>query len=429
MNIRLYCQGRMLVYVVLGACLGLSVNALEETNSSIISDDDVYYPSLNWSDTFDWKLFKALAPKYHNIVVSPISLKLVLALLYQGSSGSTKREFESVLQFLDKGIVRNEFRQMLESLQIAERKEYTLNLGTRIFLDSHIQPQQQFASIAQKSFRTEIELTDFKDQINASQAVNSWTEKLTNGRITQMVKPDDLQDTIMIIANAIYFKATWKHQFPKNQTQPGKFFVTEEEELYSISAQFMSIKEKFYYLESTSYDAKILRLPYRDSRYSMFIILPNSKGGLPSLIRKINLHSLKTLVFLLDKRVVDVKIPKFSFKFESKLKKTLENFGLYQMFQNTASFGAIARGNNSLLRMLVVSDVIQKSGIEVDEVGSVAFASTVINIGNKFGESETVFEATHPFLFYIEEESSGTILFVGKVDNPLDEVAVPVQVD
>lgn len=388
-------------------------------------DKDVYYPALNWSDIFDWKLLKEFASENKNVVFSPISLRIVLALLYQGSSGATEREFQNVLQFVDKASVRDQYRDVLTALQTSEKKEYVLNMGSRIFLRSEIEPKQKFASVAKDIFKTDIEAVDFTEA-NSSEAINYWVEKLTEGKITQLVKPEELKDTIMLIANAVYFKGTWRHQFPKNDSFFGNFYLINDDDILTVTVPYMTNEEQFYYVESQNFDAKFLRLPYKGGRYSMIMILPNSKGGLPALLKRINLYNVKSLLYLMDKRTVKVTLPKFKFDFQKRLAPILQKFGMHQMFQNTASFPGIARGNSTLLRRLVVTDVIQKAGIELDETGTVAYAATAVNIGNKIGEAEAFFEATHPFLFFIEEESTGSILFAGKLENPLEEEPGPL---
>ncbi|XP_074033585.1 serine protease inhibitor 2 [Leptinotarsa decemlineata] len=407
----------MLVLWFIGIILGISVRGIDLTTLP----EDIYYPSNNWSDTFDWKIFKEVSSDFRNTLISPISIKIVLALLYEGSSGVTKREFENVLQFTDKADVQEQYRDILNKLQATETSEYVLNMGTRIFLDTPIEPKQKFASIAQDSFKADIVPTNFSYSPDASQTINSWVEKLTNGKISKLVDTGDLQDAIMVIANAVYFRGSWRYQFPRDQTQLGKFYVPDANGFLTINTPFMSTNNKFYFLESPTLDAKIIRLPYKGGRYSMFILLPNSKGGLPMLMKSLSLHNLKNLLYLMDLRLVHVQLPKFKFDYQVRLSKPLQDFGLLQMFQNTASFPGIARGNSSLLRKLVVSDIIQKSGIEIDEEGSVVYAASEITVGNKFGEPQSSFHANHPFMFYIEEELTGTILFVGKCENPLEE--------
>nr|XP_969874.1 PREDICTED: serpin B6 [Tribolium castaneum] len=398
------------------------------TISATGSDEeaDAYFPASEWSDTFDWKLLKAFStPNSRNVLISPIGLKVVLALLYEGSGGLTEKEFQNVLQFpIEKSKMREQFKNISKALQPSERSQYILNLGTRIFLDSRVTPQQNFAAKALDGYRTDIEPTNYSQPIEASQTINSWIDKLTNGKVSRLVAPGDLEDAIMIIANAIYFKGTWRHQFPKNNTALGGFYVSPNE---ILTVPYMTTTDAFYYFESNELDAKILRLPYKGQNYALFVVLPNSKAGLSDLMKKVNLHVLKKQLYMLDKVPVEVRLPKFKFNFQARYMKILQDFGLTQMFQNTASFPGIARGNiPHLLRMLVVSDIIQKTGIELDEEGSVVYAATHVQVGNKFAEVDYVFNATHPFMFFLEEQTSGTILFVGKVENPLETVGVPL---
>ncbi|KAJ8981485.1 hypothetical protein NQ317_007011 [Molorchus minor] len=340
--------------------------------------------------------------KYRNVLLSPISIKLILALLYQGSSGATEREFKTVLRYSDRKTVDEDYKQIISTLQI--------------------EPNQNFQRKANQIYRTEIRPTDFSHKQIASTDINSWIERLTNGKLAQLVTPGDLEQTVMLIANAVYFKGTWRHQFPKNQTHRDTFVVSSNDmtNMKTVIIPYMSTIDQFFIKESVELDAKILRLPYKGSDYSMFILLPNSLGGLPNLIRRINLNTLSSLLYSLEKRTVVVNIPKFKFNFKAKMAEVLKQFGLREMFQNTASFTGLVKGNSSLIPMLVVSDIVQKSGIELDEEGSVVYSATDVNIGNKFGEPKDVFNATHPFLFFIEGPN-GTILFNGKVENPLEE--------
>lgn len=108
----------------------------------------------------------------------------------------------------------------------------------------------------------------------------------------------------------------------------------------------------------------------------MFIVLPNSRGGLDALIKKISVATLHRNMLYMEPNLVEVNIPKFRFNYQAKFTEVLEEYGLRQMFQNTASFPGIARGNSSQLKRLVVSDIMQKSGIELDEEGSVVYAAT-----------------------------------------------------
>lgn len=86
------------------------------------------------------------------------------------------------------------------------------------------------------------------------------------------------------------------------------------------------------------------------------------------------------------------------------------------MFTHQASFPQLVRGNVVQDR-LQVSNVLQKTGIEVNEKGSTAYAATVVSLVNKFG-ANIEFNADRPFLFLIEDETTSTLIFTGKVTKP-----------
>ncbi|CAH1103652.1 unnamed protein product [Psylliodes chrysocephalus] len=372
------------------------------------------------TNKFDWQLLQELSPHHKNVLISPISLKLIFGLLYQGSTSVTEKEFQSLLNFENKDAVKNNYSNILAALQHSERSEYLLNIGTSMFLDKDLHVLPTFEQIAVKYFRTGIKLVDFGKPEEASQIINSWIDQLTHGKVKKMVAADDLVQTLMLITNAIYFKGTWEHPFPRNQTYVGKFLTTAD---YTQAnkppkyVQYMTTIDEFYYYEDPSLDAKIVRLEYKGSSYSMFIVLPNSLGGLENLIKKISLTKISEMRYYLTAQLVQLIIPKFKFNFHAKLAPILQKFGLHQIFQNTNSFNGIVQTNNSLRRQLVVSDIVQKTGIEVDEEGSVVFSATDVNIGNKFGENKLIFNASHPFMFFVEGPN-GTILFIGKYEDP-----------
>nr|XP_023013441.1 uncharacterized protein LOC111503378 [Leptinotarsa decemlineata] len=414
----------MLLFTVV-LLTALTCNAIDIN----LENDDSYYPSFEFSDTLDWQLLKTFSSQYRNVIVSPISLKVILALLYQGATANTAKEFEHVLHFINKTSSKEHFSNILAGLQESSRSEYLLNLGSSIFLDKQISINPNFEHISRKYFRTDIKPTNFSNTEEASIKINLWVQQLTNGKVTQLVTPGDLIQTLMLVTNAVYFKGTWTHPFPKEKSYEGNFHYANDyfgkEKLVTVKVPYMSTTDEFFFKSVDSLDAKILRMPYKGSSFSMFFILPNSLRGLPDLIRKISLSKITEVLYEMNKSLVEVHIPKFKFNFLAKLAEPLQKFGLQQMFQNTASFTDIVKTNQTLLRQLVVSDIVQKSGIEVDEEGSVVYSATNVNIGNKFGEAKEEFIATHPFLFYIEGPN-GTLLFIGKVENPLEETQMPL---
>lgn len=394
--------------------------ANNETSSNNEDDDDTdYRPVMHWSDTFDWHLLKAISNEHHNnVLISPLSIKLALVILYEGSEGSTKKQFQSVMQYPeDKNELREQYKNLLTNLE-KYKDDYIINIGTRLFLESTIPPKQAYTAAIKSAYNTIVQPTNFSNPIETGNIINSWVEKLTDGHIKELINAEEIQDdSLLVVANAVYFKGKWRRKFPIDNTHQGGFYVSPTK---VVNVEYMTNTDTYFYGESKELDAKLLRLPYKGRNFGFFIVLPNSKGGLSELMNSINLYTLKKQLYIMDERKVDVVIPKFKFEFSAGYSKILQDFGLLAMFTNTASFPGIARGVGSGSKWLFVNDLKQKTGIEFNEEGSTAFAATEIQLGNKFGESDAIFNATHPFLFFIEHQETGSILFSGKIVNPLE---------
>lgn len=155
-------------------------------------------------------------------------------------------------------------------------------------------------------------------------------------------------------------------------TIAGSFFKSANE---VVPAEYMQTTDLFYYVDSARLDAQILRMPYKDGQFSMFFILP--RNGLQDLMKRLDITSLRQDLQQMDQQTVKVYLPKFQFGDQNTFSQFLRDLGLRQMFQNSASFPGIARGTYyRALRKLVVSEIIQKTGIEINEEGAEAFAAT-----------------------------------------------------
>lgn len=379
------------------------------------SDDDFTQSTVDY-DKFDWTITKRVAATSNdNFLLSPLGLKLALAILTEAATGATQAELSSVLGFdLDRNLVRRKFSRIIESLK-KESPEYILNLGSRIYVGDSAQPRQRFAAIAQEFYKTELRRTNFHQPAIAAKDINDWVSNITYGKIPNLVKEADVQNIVVLVLNALYFKGTWRHQFAPNATKPAPFYVSPS---VQKAVPFMNVKDNFYYTESVKYNAKILRMPYRGNKYAMYIIVPNTLTGLPRVLE--GLSDLRLELGNMNERMVDVTLPKFNFDYTSQLDGVLRELGVRQAFEDTASFPGIARGQ-LLEQRLRVSKIVQHSGIAVNELGSVVYSATEISLVNKFGE-ETVsnyeVNANRPFLFYIQDEPSRQLLFTGRVSDP-----------
>uniref|UniRef100_A0A034VW59 Serpin I2 n=1 Tax=Bactrocera dorsalis TaxID=27457 RepID=A0A034VW59_BACDO len=405
----------------------------EEASMNDDKDDYVPYRS-DVHDSFSWALIKQIlvstTPRRNaiaaaaaavadylpedaeNIVFSPFSVKLVLALLTEATGNGTRSQQQLLATLGDIRSLenlRNFYRKTLTTLK-KEHADYTLRLETRLYTDKSVQALPSYATLLKSAYQTPVDNLDFNDGVAAAEKINSWIARATEGRLKQLVTDESVAKSVMLLVNAIYFNGKWRRQF--TDTHTGAFYRSATDQL---KVAYMELTDHFYYHESNDLKAKIIRLPYRGQKFSMFIALPNEGQNIDSFISRMQNEQLKHMQWMTERSKVRVVLPKFKFAYKTDLKAALCRLGVVDIFTNNANLTAMAANENL---QLMVSNILQKSGIDVNEVGTVAYGATEVEIVNRFGADEEEFIVNRPFAFFIEEESTGNILFAGKVVNP-----------
>ncbi|CAL1688366.1 unnamed protein product [Lasius platythorax] len=411
----------MVVFIKKCVCV-VTPNLTTQTNITSTTpqteDDEDFVPYHGERFTvFDWTLFRNLAKtNAGNVLLSPISIKLALVLLYEGAQDQTARELAEVMQLpLNVLATREKFNNILKSLQVPS-STYALNIGSRIYIDNNVLTRQRYAATVKTFYNTDVINANLSDTHAIATKVNSWVNNITNGHIEKMIDDEKgLENSVMLIVNGLFFKGAWRRKYfaPEN-TRVSKFHINSNE---SVNVPYMHTISRFYYAESSRLDAKILRIPYDGSKFAMYIVLPHTLTGVNHIVNQINPFTLASDMWNMQEMPLDVWIPKFKFEFTSHLEHTLRELGIRDIFDDTAQLTGIAKTKRAS-RHLQVSDVMHKTGIEVNENGTIAYAATEIQIGNKIEEG--TFHANHPFVFYIEDETTATILYIGIVQNPLN---------
>ncbi|KAJ8443851.1 hypothetical protein Cgig2_010315 [Carnegiea gigantea] len=365
------------------------------------------------------------AAKDSNLVFSPPSIQLLLGLVAAGATGPTK---DQVLSFLNCESVSklNHLASELISTVLADGSAYggpKLSFANGVRVDNRLPLKPVFKQIASNNYKASCEHVDF--QIKADQVahkVNSWVEKSTNGLIKDILPTGSVDRTTrLILANALYFKGVWKQKFDLSRTRDLDFHLLNGG---SVKVPFMSTTTKQYICAFNGF--KVLCLRYsqgRDNRqFSMYIFLPEARDGLPSLMQ-IASSQPGFLEQHLPHCQADVHIcmiPRFKFSFGFEVSKTLKQLGLVLPFSEG---GLTEMVDSSLGANLFVSRIFHKSFIEVNEEGTEAAAAPAAVITLKSLDLTNKFEfiADHPFLFFIREDTTGTLLFAGHVLNPLSQ--------
>jgi serine protease inhibitor len=379
-------------------------------------DPNEYIQPENKQDQFDWKLTKTvLKSQPNNVLLSPLSAKILLTLLAEAAGqtvkSKTREQLEQVLPY-NKNLydAKEYFKKVLNSIKTTD--DYIVNFETRVYVDNIVSINQRFSSIAEHNYNADVINYDFADSRGAAKHINDWIKEKSRGHLTELVTEESVSNSVLLLINSLYFEGSWRYQFNKTFTRDFNHATGKKS-----PRQFMELTNNFYFFYSQHLNAKILRLPYIGRRFSMFIILPNEVNGLDSVIDKLASDTLKNEVWHMDELETHVVLPKFKFDTSINLNDVCRSMGITEIFENTATFPLLARGGSSEGK-LKVSNVVQKSGIVVDEKGTVAWAATEIELVNKFGGAPMEFVADHPFLFYIEDDVTGAKLFAGRVSDP-----------
>ncbi|KAL8058865.1 hypothetical protein ABFX02_03G049100 [Erythranthe guttata] len=365
--------------------------------------------------------------KDKNLVISPLSINVVLGMVAAGSNGPTR---DQILGFLKSKSIEeiNSFSSKLATHVFADGEPLggpRLSTANGVWIDQSLRLKPAFKETVENSYKAASNHVDFQTKADeVREEVNAWAEKETNGLIKDLLQPGSVDAfTRLIFANAVYFKGVWMQEFKASSTRDHNFFLLNGS---SVKAPFMKSWEDQYISEFDGF--KVLRLPYKQGKdytrtFSMYFFLPDAKDGLVDLLEKAGSESGFIKNHIPDELVeVDkFRIPKFKIGFSFGAGEVIKALGVVLPFRE----GNLTEMVDSDIdgKELRVSGIIHKAFIEVNERGTEAAAATAIDYEGCCGPSECKkiydFVADHPFMFVIREDTSGVVLFVGQLLDPL----------
>lgn len=376
-----------------------------EKSAAIISADN----------QFGFELFKKInasldEPK--NTMISPMSVSLALAMLYNGAEGETKAQMQEMLH--KSGLTADDLNQSYKDLVaalVSHDPKVVLSIANAIYYRNTFSVKNSFITTNQNYYQAEVQGLDFSKEAETLQTVNDWVKTNTNGKIDKIieqVKPE----TIMYLLNAIYFNGEWTYRFDPKKTYDMPF---KKEDKTSVQVPTMMIENPFDYLSNN--DFQLLEMPYGSGKYSMLIFLPQEGKTTNDVISLLNPENITSWLGQMSEQKKEVYLPKFEFKFNNSLVDELTALGMTDAFDD----GKANLSGISEEAKLVVSEVMHKTYIKVDERGTEAAAVTGITIDVTSVGPDNSFRADHPFVFAIREKDTQAILFIGKVMNPLQD--------
>ncbi|HOW50835.1 MAG TPA: serpin family protein [bacterium] len=359
----------------------------------------------------------ATAEQGKNLMISPLSIELALAMTMNGASGDNLTEMQTVLGFDDLTLaaIDAQFLHLIKSLESAD-KDMVLAIANSIWMDDLFEPRVKtaFKEALLASFEAEPYTVDMADTATVD-LINQWVSDNTNGKIEKII--DDINDdTVMFLINALYFKAAWTVTFDEDRTYDGQFELTDGTQKTVKMMTFKEAQEfKFF---SSGYGAaggySAVRLPYGRDKFAFYGFIPND-GTVDDFIGRMADEGLDGFFTnLVATEEVPVLLPRFKFAYEKSLNEILQALGMEQLFAPGGLLNMADQGEG-----LYVSEVKHKTYIEVNEQGTEAAAVTSVEVGET--SVPEGFYATKPFVFVIRDDRSGTILFMGKVEDPSQE--------
>uniref|UniRef100_A0A1W7R7C6 Putative serine proteinase inhibitor n=1 Tax=Aedes albopictus TaxID=7160 RepID=A0A1W7R7C6_AEDAL len=380
------------------------------------------FPFRGQRDTeFDLQLTKhLLASQTTNIVISPLTVKILLVLLYEATGDAarlsgiqTKRELRTVLEPNgDLNATRSKYSQWLNSA-LSTHNDYNLQIATKFFVEDYIDVIYKYRIISDHYYNATVDKVPFSEPKNAAQLINNWVEDKTHGCISELVTPDELEGAIITLINAVCFKGLWTYPFPEFTT-----ILTFYGEQKQVQASFMEQNGPFYYDDSDALGAQLLRMPFQGGKFAMYFILPHQGKTVDDVLEKITPASLHLALWYMDETELNVTIPKFKFDFTEELNQPLKDIGIRKIFSQSAFLRVLTHAIDARSENLVPR-VIQKTGININHLGSGVHGAAGAHRVNKIvGDETQIFTANRPFLFFIEDEDFGTLLIAGRVEDP-----------
>ncbi len=363
------------------------------------------------SNDFGFNLYrevKAGSQSDENLFISPLSVSMALGMTLNGAKGETKDEMRQTLELA--GMTQEQINQSYKSfIRLLTRLDLdvSLSIANSIWSREGLPVVDDFVSVNRDYFDALVKSLDFNLE-TAPDSINQWVSENTNGKIDKLIEGAIDPSTIMFLINAIHFKANWTIPFNPDSTIATVFNVNDAE---TVECDMMRKHDYFNTKYTNLFYA--LDLPYGDSSFGMYIILPHEEVGIDAVVASMTNESWNEWTSNLGIVRIELNLPKFKMECTYGLNDVLESLGMPLAFTAGADFSGIVPGGG-----VWISEVKHKTFVEVNEEGTEAAAVTQVTMTTSLPPD---FIADRPFMFVIYERSSKTILFIGEVKEPVFE--------
>lgn len=362
-------------------------------------------------------MYQTLRSQSGNLILSPYSISLALAMTYTGARGETETQMAQTLNFSSQEILHPAFNAL--DLQLTkkplnldkDREPLQLNIANAVWAEQTFTFLPEFLDTLAVNYGAGVRLADFKSQPNRERlAINDWVSAQTKDKINDLLPEDSLgSDTRMVLVNAIYFKADWLDQFDADSTRDIPFNLLDGSQ---VNVPMMGQSMHIPYTSGDGFQA--VELPYAGNTAVMDIIVPD-EGRFEEIESALTYDRLNNVVGKMNQASVLLRLPKFKYESSFTLPDALQKMGMDDAFDgNKADFSGMTGDKD-----LFIGNIIHKAFVAVDEEGTEAAAATAV-ITEAAGAlmQDVSLLVDRPFIFFIRDLQSGQILFIGRVLNP-----------
>lgn len=405
--------------LLLGACspsASIAKSDLARVTSPSTPPNNIQTLVKNNND-FAFDLYQSLQTQDGNLIYSPYSISLALAMTYAGARGETESQMAKALHFLPQDQTHPAFNAL--DLQLAERGKaqseeatpFQLNIANAVWAEQTYPFRQSFLDTIALNYGAGVQLANFINQYEAARKeINRWVSNQTEDKIKDLIPEGVLDtDTRMALVNAIYFKADWLDPFNADSTQDAPFHLLDGSEV-TVPMMYQDT----FIPHATGAGWQAIELAYQGGTAAMDIIVPD-EGRFEEVESSLDAGTVSSILQSLQPKSVQLALPKFKFESEFGLADQLAALGMMDAFDpDKADFSGMTEKND-----LYISAILHKAFVVVDEKGTEAAAATAVIVGVT---SAPLFDVTltidRPFIFFIRDIPTGQILFIGRVLNP-----------
>jgi serine protease inhibitor len=364
---------------------------------------------------FGLKLYSQLHQKSEskNIFFSPSSVSWCLSMLFNGAGGNTKQEMAQALQISRLSLQElNSAYGEWRNTWVKPDPKVEIDIANSIWSRRGLAFKPEFLQTNKNFYSAEVSELDFNDPKSLS-TINSWVKNKTRGKIEKII--DQISaDSVLFLINAIYFKGKWTTEFDPAKTKEENFLASQGKQ---EKVKMMRQRGDYQYQEQPEFQS--VSLPYGDGRLSMLVFLPAKDSSLSKFHEILTDANWEKWMTQYEKSEGTIGLPRFRIEYETNLNDSLKALGMRQAFDpGQADFEAMITSS----QRAYLSQVKHKAFVEVNEEGTEAAAATsgeirIVSMPLPGKTFQMIVD--RPFFFAIRDSSTGAVLFLGSVNDPV----------